>query len=111
VLQDCRPLHQTRKIREIEVSFQQTSTSKTYYHQRPHLEKAIQTYRGSLYFSREIARATYLLSKVLSGLGKGEESHDALEQAVKIRNGQTGVQVKEDPDLGDFDSLVVFWKR
>jgi hypothetical protein len=75
------------------------------------LEKAIQIYRGSPYFSGEVARATYLLSKVLSGLGKGEESRYALEQAVKIRNGETGVQVKEVSDLGDFDRLVVFWKR
>jgi hypothetical protein len=75
------------------------------------LEKAIQTYRGSPYFSGEVARATYLLSKVLSGLGKEAESRDALEQAAKIRNGQTGVQVNEDSDLEDFDRLVVFWKR
>jgi hypothetical protein len=75
------------------------------------LEKAIQTYRGSPYFSGEAARATYLLSKVLSGMGKGEESRNVLEQAVKIRSGQTGVQVNEDSNLGDFDSLVVFWKR
>ncbi len=63
-------------------------------------------------YQSEIARTTFLKSKVFKASGKGQNAVIALKVAARLR-GEL-LDMEEDPEdlvMADFDSMVAFWSR
>jgi hypothetical protein len=61
----------------------------------------------------EIARTTFLKSKILKMLGEVKEAERCRQDAILRRKQIAGAPSRPDDDLTeeDFDTLVMFWSR
>ena len=77
------------------------------------MEGAIITFRLTASHQRELARAVFLLGKLLRKVDMEEQAQSKQEEAASIRNLLIPANVKFLPDLRDehFDNLVVILKR
>jgi len=56
-------------------------------------------------------RAYYLMSQVLSSLGREEDARNAKAQAAKVRKELLGIDPGDDDNLESYDKLVGFLDR
>lgn len=78
------------------------------------LDQALKVWGGDrAVYKPEIARTTFLKSKLAQLQGDTVEAANLFSQALQLRNEIPWAQAKDADELqeSDFDSLVAFWSR